>query len=175
MRTALTLLCLIAVVPAAQAGGYLGASFISTDAEFDDAVDSIAFDSDDDGWKIFLGFPISRHFDIEASYRELGTFSDVVGTSTLDAEIEALQASLRLHIPLGKRLEIFGTAGYADIEVDGGITGGSSDTFFDGDWELVYGVGAGLNFGAFGIRAEWEKYDVDDSLNSFSAGAYINF
>ena len=175
MRFALTLVASLVLFGGAAEAGYLGASFVSTTAEFEDAVDAIDFDTDDDGWKAFVGFQIWNNLGIEGGYRELGSFAEVVGSSTLDAEIEVIDAALRLAIPLGRRFEVFGKAGYADVEIDGGITGGSADTIFDGDWEPFYGLGASWNFGNFGIRAEWETFDVSDTLNSFSAGAFLNF
>jgi len=44
------------------------------------------------------------------------------------------------------------------------------------DWELLYGVGVGLKLGErFGIRAEWESWDVETSLDAYSLGAFVRF
>jgi hypothetical protein len=42
-----------AALPASAAHFYVGASWLSTDAEFETAVDT--FDTDDSGWKVFGG------------------------------------------------------------------------------------------------------------------------
>jgi len=152
----------------------VGASYLSTDAEFDSAVSS--FDTDDAGYKVFFGFDFIKFFGIEASYRDLGTHKDTSGSNSIDAEIEAFDASVRGVLPL-KIVSLFVKAGYANISTDGSLNAGSVATSFDdSDWELFYGAGIDVNFGEhLGVRAEWEQYDVDDSLNSLSLGAFFRF
>ena len=129
----------------------VGASYLSTDAEFDSAVSN--FDTDDAGYKVFFGFDFIKFFGIEA-----------------------FDASVRGVLPL-KIVSLFVKAGYANISTDGSLNAGSVATSFDdSDWELFYGAGIDVNFGEhLGVRAEWEQYDVDDSLNSLSLGAFFRF
>ncbi len=152
----------------------VGASLLSTDAEFDSAVSN--FDTDDAGYKVFFGFDFIKFFGIEASYRDLGTHKGTSGGSSIDADIEAFDVSARGVLPL-KIVSLFVKAGYANISTDGSLSAGSVVTSFDeSDWELFYGAGVDVNFGEhFGVRAEWEQYDVDDSLNSLSLGAFFRF
>ena len=76
-------------------------------------------------------------------------------------------------LPIGKLFEVFAKVGYSRIDADISF----SDVVFDSkENELIYGVGVGFNFGKkFTLRAEWEEYDVDTSLNSLSIGAQFNF
>lgn len=164
-----------AALPASAAQFYVGASWLSTDAEFETAVDD--FDTDDSGWKVFGGVDFLKFLGVEVSYRDLGTFSETIGSNSFDADLTVYDAELRGILPIGKALELFAKAGYGNIAVDlttsDGVTTISDD---DDDWEILYGVGVGIKLGeGFGVRAEWEQWDVDTSLNAFSVGGYFRF
>jgi hypothetical protein len=165
------LIVLASVASPAYANFYAGASYLQTDAEFEDAANE--FDADDSSFKIFGGFNFGKFLGIEASYRDLGNQQDSAGAAMLDVDLEAYDISARGTLPIGKLLGIFAKVGYANIAIDGNIGGGSID---DDDWELLYGVGLDVYLGKrFGVRGEWEEYDVEDSLNSLSVGAFIRF
>ena len=164
-----------AFAPPASADIYAGASFVTTDSEFDVAVDN--FDTDDSGYKLYAGKTFIRFLAIEAGYRDLGSFRESSATNAVDADIEVWDLSARGILPLPGRFAVFARAGYANVSVDGTLDLGTVTTDFDeDDWELFYGVGVEIEFGShLGLRVEWEEYDVDASLNSLSAGAYIRF
>ena len=155
--------------------GYVGASFVQTDSEFQTAVDN--FDADDSSYKFYLGGRISRLFDLEISYRDLGTHQQTIGLNTVDVEITAYDLALRGLLPVAKRISLFGKAGYARVEFDGSLdVGGLVESFDSDDWDPIYGVGFDIKLtDSIGLRAEWEIYDVDDDLNSLSAGAFLHF
>ncbi len=161
-------------LPASAAQGYVGASWLSSGAEFDTAVDN--FDIDDSGWKVFGGLNFVKFFGLEASYRDLGDFTET-GVGSIDASIKAYDLEARGILPLGKVVDIFGKAGYANLSIDGTESDGATQVEINDDnWELFYGLGVELHFGkTFGVRAEWEKWDVETSLNAFSAGAVFRF
>jgi hypothetical protein len=161
--------------PASAGTFYVGASWLSTDAEFDTAVDN--FDTDDSGWKVFGGYDFARFLGVEASYRDLGTFDQTIGTNSISADLKVYDVEARGILPIGKALELFAKLGYgnisADVSTSDGITSFSDD---DDEWEILYGVGVSIKLGeAFAIRAEWEEWDVDTSLNGFSVGACFRF
>jgi OOP family OmpA-OmpF porin len=157
---------LAALSAPAYADFYVGASYLSTDADFSTAVDE--FSLDDSGYKIFAGWDFIKFVGLELSYRDMGTFED----GGFGTDLTSYDAAVRGIIPL-KFLELFGKIGYADIKAEGEDSGVSFD---ESEWELFYGVGIGFNFGShFGIRAEWETYDTDENLNTFSAGALFKF
>ena len=161
---------LAALSTPAYADFYVGASYLSTNADFTTAVED--FSTDDSGWKAFAGWTFFKFVGLEFSYRDLGTFEDSSASGSVDVDLKAYDAAVRGIIPLAW-FEISGKVGYADITSEGGISGISFD---ESDWKLFYGVGIGFNFaGHFGIRAEWETYDTDDDLNTFSLGALIKF
>ena len=155
--------------------GYVGASFVQTDSEFQTAVDN--FDADDSSYKLFFGKQFSRSFDLEVSYRDLGTHQQTIGANTVDAEITAYDIAARGVLPLGKRIQLFGKAGLARVEIDGSLDAGGLVQNLDvDDWDPIYGVGLDFKLtNSIGLRAEWETYEVDDDLNSLSAGAFFHF
>jgi OOP family OmpA-OmpF porin len=179
MRQKVVLTAVLALVvaglPAMAQEGFAGASWLGSGADFETAFDD--FDSDDSGWKIFVGYDFIKFFGLEAAYRDLGDFSETSGAGSIDAEVKAYDLAGRGVLPLGKAFELFGKLGYSTVDVDattstGLVTASASDS----DWELYYGVGIGLKIGkSFGIRAEWEEWDVDTELNAYSLGAYIRF
>ncbi len=161
--------------PARAEGVYAGASWLSSGAEFDTAFDN--FDTDDSGWKVFAGWDIVKFVGVEVSYRDLGSFSETSGTNFVNADITAYDGAARGILPLGKHFEVFAKIGYSSVSVDlesgdgTSLVSGSSD-----EWDLFYGLGVGLKFGErFGVRAEWEEWDVDTTLNAFSVGAFLKF
>ena len=161
--------------PASAGTFYVGASWLSTDAEFETAVDN--FDTDDSGWKVFGGWDIIKFLGVEASYRDLGTFDQTIGANTFSGDLTVYDIEARGILPIGSALELFAKAGYGNVAIDfetsDGITTVSGD---DDDWELFYGVGVAVKLGkGFAVRAEWEEWDVDTSLNSFSVGAAFRF
>ena len=173
MRRVLPVIVLLCglTTSAPQAAFYVGASYLSTDSEFETAVED--FDTDDSAWKGYAGFTFFKFLAFEASYRDLGTHKGVVNSSSFNADLESYDASVRGILPLGKRISLFARAGYANITTKGTLDAGSLD---EDQWEPVYGAGVDIQFGNhFGVRAEWEEYDVDGSLNSFSAGAFFRF
>jgi OmpA-OmpF porin, OOP family len=172
----IALLALVALGTPASAGTfYVGASWLSTDAEFDTAVDN--FDTDDSGWKVFAGYDFLRFLGVEASYRDLGTFDQTIGPNSISADLSVYDAEVRGFLPIGKALELFAKVGYGNISAD--ITTSDGITTFSGDdtsGELLYGVGVAIKLGeGFAVRAEWEEWDVDTSLNGFSVGASFRF
>lgn len=162
------------VTTRAYGAPYIGASFVTTDSEFETAVDN--FEADDSSWKAYAGFEFVKFLGLEFSYRDLGNHQDTSGPNTIDVDIEVFDAGVRAILPL-KFVSPFAKAGYGHISTDGTLGVGNLVTDFDEDeWELFYGAGLDVNFGEhFGIRGEWEKYDVADTLNSLSAGVFIKF
>jgi hypothetical protein len=167
------LLCVAATN--AQAAIYLGAAFVHSESEFETAVDE--FEADDESWKGFVGCTFLKFLALEATYRDFGEIQETVGPATLEAELEGFDAAARGVLPLGKVISIFAKVGYANIQQEGSLDVSGTITDFDeDDWELLYGAGLEINFGEhFGLRGEWEEFDVDADLNSLSAGAFFKF
>ncbi len=168
-------LTIAAYATSASAGMYLGASVVSTSAEFQDA--AVGFDTKATAWKAFGGFTFFKFVGLEASYRDLGSHSGTSASNSVSADLTAYDLSLRGILPVGKRITVFAKAGYANISTKGSFDIADVPSYFDkSDWQLMYGVGLDWTFFmGLGLRAEWEKYDVDTSLDSLSVGAYWRF
>lgn len=175
-RAILTAALLVLGLTTSAHAFHVGASYVNTDSEFDTAVEN--FDPDDSGYKAYAGFDFFFDFlDLELAFRDLGTHTQIRGASSVDVDIEVYDASLRAALPLGKRFSVFARAGYANISVDGSFDlDGVLSSLDDDSWEAFYGAGVDIRFGDhLGVRAEWEEFDVDDSLNSLSAGVFLDF
>lgn len=169
-------LLMAACATTASAGIYVGASALSTSAEFQDAAAS--FDTNATAWKAFAGVTFFKFVGLEASYRDLGSHSGTSGSNSVKADLTAYDLSLRGVLPVGKNIQLFAKAGYADITSKGSFDDveGVLSTFDQSSWQFMYGVGLDWTFFmGLGLRAEWEQYDVETSLNSFSVGAYWRF
>jgi opacity protein-like surface antigen len=57
-------------------------------------------------------------------------------------------------------VQVFGKLGVISWDADGSF---GADSVSDDGTDLAYGIGAGLQFGSQGIRAEYEMFDIDGS------------
>ena len=157
-------------LPASAGEGYLGASYLNTSAEFRATQET--FDSSSSGWKIFGGYNLMKFFGVEVTYYDLGSFDESSDLESIDASIKVFDLAGRGILPLGERFELFARLGYSSVDVEYQQTTGVVTVNADGrNWELLYGLGATLKLGKkIGIRAEYEAWDVETSLNTWSLG-----
>lgn len=155
--------------------GYVGASYMNSTAEFETLSGTI--DPSSSGWKIFGGYNLIKYFGVELTYYDLGSYSESSDEFSLDSDIEVFDLAARGILPLGERFALFARLGYSSVQVDVREQGLLGSVSADGtDWRLLYGIGVGLKLGKrFGIRAEWESWDVETSLDAWSVGAVIRF
>jgi OOP family OmpA-OmpF porin len=161
--------------PAGAQEAQLGASYLSSRGEFDASVES--FDPDDSGWKRFGGFNFNKHRGMELAFYDLGNL-EVSGTSgTSSADVSVCDLAFRGILPVDERFEIAAKLGFANVSVDSSLTGPIGTTPTEAsDWGFAYGLGLAFKLGnSFGLRAEWEAWDVADSLEAYSLGAYWRF
>jgi len=152
---ALGVLSLAAIAPQAAAadnGIYVGAGL--TRSEFD-AGSSGSDSLDDNSYKLIVGIRPLDWLAVEANYIDIGSASDS-GTS-LDASALTVSGLLLKEFAV---IDIYARLGMANWKLHANITdfGSASD---DG-WEPTYGVGIGAHFGSLGLRAEYEKFSMND-------------
>lgn len=159
----------------AQADFYVGASITSTDSDLQAAGEN--FSSDEAGWKAYAGWDFLRFLGVEAGYRDLGSFRDSATGGEVDYDVTALDASARAFLPIGRLINLYAKAGYANIAWDGQIDlGNEIENFDEDDWDLFYGLGVEFNIGdRFGVRGEWEQFEASNDLSTLSAGAIFRF
>ncbi len=174
MAAATIALCGVCL-PAHAQEAYLGASYLSSSGTFSSSGES--FDPNADGWKIFGGWNFNKYFGAELTYYDLGKLQQTKDNETFTADVKVTDVAFRGILPVGERFELFARLGYSNVSVDSTLTGtGASASLSTTDWRLLYGLGADLKLGKrFGLRAEWEGWDVDGSLQEYALGAYFRF
>jgi len=122
----------------------------------------IAFDESDVAWKAYLGY----RFDVlpivslsaEAGYRDLGK----PNTSLAEYQLKGIDYAALAGIGLGP-VELFARYGGMDYDLDKTTIGITRS--FDGT-APIYGAGVRFNLFGAGVRAEYEKIDVDELDNA---------
>ena len=151
---ALGALSLAAIAPQAAAadnGFYLGAGVTKTEFDVGDFSESL----DDNSFKIIAGFRPLNWLALEANYIDLG------GESTDDFSLDASAVTVSaLGIAEFGVIDLYARLGMANWKLDASLSGFGSES--DDGWEPTYGVGIGAHFGSFGVRAEYESFQVSD-------------
>ncbi len=156
-----TLLCLFSLAGYANAEGLsLGASYGYVNIE--DSDQSFSFDATDTGYKLFGTYMFNNGFGIEGGYIDFGKPDDIFlgQTAKIDAEAWSLYGVGALG--LSEKFDLFAKAGVVSWEADSLIDGVRIGA--DDGEDLALGIGASFNAdGAFGLRAEFDWFDVDDA------------
>ena len=177
---------------AADPGWYLGGNLGQSAAKIDDdkirqnlagqglTMTSISDDEREFGFKLFGGYQFNRHFALEGGYFNPGEFSFTAqtsppGTLSGNAKVQGLFLDPVLILPFTEKFSAFGRAGLTYIDADSTFAAtGSASAPANGDKKSVnYVVGAGLQYDftpRFGMRAEVERYRIDDAVGAGNEG-----
>ena len=150
---ALSALALAAIAPQAAAadnGIYIGAGITKSEFDVGFASDSL----DDNSFKVIAGYRALDWLAVEANYIDLGSESEA-GTS-LDAQAFTVSGLLIAEFAV---IDLYARLGMANWKLDAEDNGFNAS---DDGWEPTYGVGIGAHFGSFGVRAEYEQFEVSD-------------
>lgn len=155
---------------AADNGIYIGASLGKADVDLDEDSIGLDLDGDDTGFKIIAGIRPLDWFGIEASYVNFGE----VKQGPLSIESDGITGFGVFFLPVGP----------VDVFAKGGVISFDSDIKFqnvgnlrsDGT-DFAYGVGVQFRLLSLGIRAEYEKFEIDDTddANMLSIGVTYTF
>jgi hypothetical protein len=154
---------------AADNGLYLGASLGDANIEIDDGLAQV--DSDDTGFKFIAGLRPLDWFAVEASYVNFGEAED----GPLAAETDGISAFGVFFLPVGP-VDVFAKGGLfsfdSTVEVDG-----LGDLRNEDGTDFAYGVGVQFRLLSLGVRAEYEKFEIDDveDANMLSIGVTYTF
>lgn len=163
-KLGLAMLLILAAATPSFAGFYVGASYGNTTIEVDEP--GFSFDADDPSWKVFGGYRFLKFVGVEASYVELGSPSD--GSVTIESKgWDAFGVGM---LPLGP-FGLFAKIGVITTDTD--ITSLAEESSTD----PAYGVGAEFSFLKIAIRAEYERFDIEDidEVYMISVGAAFKF
>jgi OOP family OmpA-OmpF porin len=157
-------------------GLYFGASAGITTADVCDDIGGpgISCDDEDTGLKIFGGFGVNPNFAVELGWVDVGeaTATGPGGTATLEAD--GFQFAAVGIFPIGQRFDVFGKIGM--YMWDASVSGPGGSVSDDGT-DLMFGIGGTWKIGQrLGLRAEWERFDVDDiDIDLVSVGVTFSF
>jgi hypothetical protein len=151
-----------------KTGPFIGGSLGS--AKTDVSKGGYNFDDDDRGFKIFGGFNFGviplLDLAVEGSYVDFGQAS----SSGQKVDVTGLDLFGLAAFNLGP-IGVFGKVGPIWWNRDSNI--GALD---DSGNDMAYGIGARFQIKSFGIRAEYEYFDIDGSdIGMFSAGVSWTF
>lgn len=176
---------------------YMGASIGQVEADTEINAGTASLDEDDTAWKVFGGYKFNQYFATELFYTDLGesslkgdngdTFSTggtnyvfTADSASIVTEAKTIGISVVASYPVHKYFEPFAKVGVHRWDIDltvGASTLGSSSTSDDGT-DIMYGVGFDIPINeSFAIRAEWERYDLDEYNEGdfLSAGLMYRF
>jgi hypothetical protein len=176
---------LAAGVPAAFAadngfyvGGSVGSSLVEDedDIEFEDEVEEFDLDDDDIGWKGFVGFQVLPWLAVEGGYVDFGEVEEATTNLELTSNLDGWDAFVVGKIPVAF-VDLFAKVGMISYDLDVDIDPDVDDNISSSDEDIAYGVGAAVNLGSLGIRAEAERFDISDidDLYLLSVGLTYTF
>lgn len=154
---------------AADNGLYLGASLGQANLDIDQR--PIQIDSDDTGFKFIAGLRPLDWFAVEASYVNFGEPE----SGALAANVDGISAFGVFFVPAGP-IDLFVKGGLisfdSSVEIDG-----FGDIYREDGTDLAYGAGLQFRLLSLGIRAEYERFDIDDveDANMISIGVTYTF
>lgn len=146
----------------------LGAGFTTT---------SIADRDDHTGFKVYGGYQFSRYFALEGGYFDLGKFGFTAatlptGTLTGDIKLTGVNLDLVLSVPLTHRFSVFGRVGVNQANAKDTFAGTGAVHVLNPSpskraANIKFGGGLQLDFtDSFGMRAEIERYRIDDAVGN---------
>lgn len=154
---------------AADNGIYLGASIGDANIDIDQGLAQV--NSDDTGFKFIAGIRPLDWFAVEASYVNFGEAED----GPLAANTDGISAFGVFFLPVGP-IDMFVKGGLISftntVELDG-----FGDIYREDGTDLAYGVGVQFRLLSLAVRAEYEKFDIDDvkDANMLSIGVTYTF
>lgn len=160
-------------------GWYVGADAGRSEISPDDLRTIGETDFTDTGVAVHGGYRFARHFAVEATYADLGSFSYTLDTCTgicipelasLHVEQSGKRVDLTLvgSIPLGDRLDAYARAGVARTEFETSArsllgTSRSENSEFAG----VFGVGMRLDFNTpWSLRLQWDRSRYSEDMKT---------
>ena len=136
----------------ATTGFYIGAEVGQTDLDGAD---------DDIGFKLLGGYQFHRNIAAELGY---GMLYDKGG-----AEVTAIELVAVGMFPIANQFSIIGKLGFANVDVE--VAGASDDKT-----ELTWGLGVQYDLSRnLGLRALWQRYETDNSVDFLAVGVTWKF
>ncbi len=163
----------------ADSGVYVGGGVASTKIEDSAGNPGAAadFSESDVGLKVFAGYKVDVlpliKFAAEVGYRDLGKPATTIAGVDVDYRLHGFDYGVLAGVGLGP-VDLFGRVGGMQYDLRKNTGGIHND--YDGT-APVYGLGAWFTLFGVGIRAEFEKIDVDelDDVQMTTISAFYQF
>ncbi len=178
-----TVLACMADARAAESGFYIGGSIGQASMELP-SDPNFVFDEEDTAWKLFGGYNFDLgklDLGVEVGYANLGEPRIGDATAFVGFETTAIEAFGVASLEAGP-VDLFAKLGI--VSWDAGIVIAGTDVppefwFSDSDTgtDAAYGLGVQWQLNQFGIRAEFEGFDIPDtdSVYMWSLGVTYSF
>jgi len=154
---------------AADNGIYIGASVAQSGVQDD----SIGFDADATGFKGIVGWRFLDWLAVEGNYVDFGSGDDSILGEKVEVSADGLSLSAVGFLPVGP-VDLFARVGAVDWSGDirsPSFGRGSAD-----GTDLTYGVGVQFRVWSLSLRAEYERFELDQAeADMFSVGVTWTF
>jgi opacity protein-like surface antigen len=168
------LLAMAGAATAADNGVYIGGSIGRANVDIEDEDIGFELDSDDNGFKAIVGVRPLDFLGFEANYVDLGNPSESIGGIDVEADATGIDAFVVgfLALPV---VDIFIKGGM--ISWDASLSVDGTELAEDSGEDLAYGLGVQGRFGSIAVRAEYERFEIEDldDVNLLSLGITWTF
>jgi long-chain fatty acid transport protein len=133
-----------------------------------------------EGWKVYTGYEFNKYFGLEGGYANLNDMTAFTGTTKTDVVSTAWMLGAVGSLPLTEKLSITGKLGAAYVLTVTDTKVGTALTTRSGDDDYHPNYGVGVNYALLenfvNLRAEWERFDMDDhNIDLMTAGFSVEF
>lgn len=159
----------------ADSGWYLGGSVGQASIELDvpGAGDSaFGFDERERAWKMYGGYVVDLPLvdvGVEGGYVEFGSPSEQFPAFRAEADVSGFNLWGVAGVDVGP-VGVFGKLGAIAWELDGQNVSFVDRSFNESGTDIGFGVGAKFMLFSLEVRAEYERYQIDDGVDMISVG-----
>lgn len=174
LAAVIALFAMAASAFAADNGVYIGGSIGQANVEIEDDDVGLDFESDDNGFKAIVGVRPLDFLGFEVNYVDLGNPQETIGGVDIETDATGIDAFVVGFIALPV-VDIFAKAGM--ISWDASVSVDGTELADDSGEDLAYGVGVQGRFGSIAVRAEYERFEIEDidDVNLLSLGITWTF
>ncbi len=118
-----------------------------------------------EGWKVYTGYQFNKYLGVEGGYSNLNDMTATNGTTRTEIESEAWSLAAVGSYPLTDKLSVTGKLGAAYVLTNTDTKVGAAVATRSGEdgYQPNYGVGVSYALlDNFKLRAEWERFELDD-------------
>lgn len=174
---------------------YAGFNIGKAEANTTVNIGTATLDEKDTAWKVYSGYKFNNYFSAELFYADLGegslsgnngdtftysgtTYNFIVDGASIATESKSLGLNFVASYPINKYFEPFAKIGIHrwDVDMSVGASTIPTSSASDKGTDLVYGAGFDIPISKnLMFRAEWERFEMDPSLQGIKTMEEIEF